>query len=239
MTRPGCASPAQPTDTLCQLLHRCLEATARRGWQGRLKVSSGSLEQPVLQGGRRTIYFITSRMPIECGKAQRGHGKPFTFDLEDNASGQEFFCCRKTGKNAHVELGGNALLSALKNEPYRQVLLCLHGFSNLPDDNDPGIVKDYWDDQNRRPQRLRARADDAAIHGLAELGRIQPGRRPLPEAHQRAGPFDGQPRAAARQAGQAFSASARRLRPRGRGQALAGVPESTIHPLGARRAQPL
>jgi len=123
------------------------------------------------------MYFITSRMPIECGKAQRGHGKPFTFDLEDNASGQEFFCCRKTGKNAHVELGGKPMLSALKNEPYRQVLLYLHGFSNLPDDifanaqefqdlcdakkkhevlvlpviwpcdNKLGIVRDYWDDQ--------------------------------------------------------------------------------------------
>ena len=80
------------------------------------------------------MYFITSRMPLERDKAQRGPGKPYTFDLEDNASGQEFFCCRTTDKNTHVELGGNALLSALKNEPYRQLLLYLHGFSNLPDD---------------------------------------------------------------------------------------------------------
>ena len=123
------------------------------------------------------MYFITSRMPIERTTDQRGPGKPFTFDLEDNASGQEFFCCQKTGKKNNVEVGGMALLAALKEAPYRQVLLYIHGFSNLPEDvfanaqefqnlcdakkkgevlvvpviwpcdNDRGIVKDYWDDQ--------------------------------------------------------------------------------------------
>lgn len=123
------------------------------------------------------MYFITSRMPVERAAAQRGPGQPYTFDLEDNASGQEFFCCERTGKNRHVELGGKALLSALKAAKFRQVLLYIHGFSNLPEDvfanaqefqdlcdakkkgevlvlpviwpcdNDLGIVKDYWDDQ--------------------------------------------------------------------------------------------
>jgi esterase/lipase superfamily enzyme len=73
--------------------------------------------------------------------------------------------------------GGFNLMSALKTSPYRQLLIYLHGFSNLPEavfdgaaefqalcdqakqnealvlpiiwpcDDDFGVVKDYWDDQ--------------------------------------------------------------------------------------------
>jgi esterase/lipase superfamily enzyme len=103
--------------------------------------------------------------------------RKFEFDLRNNApSNSVFFCDRQEG-DLIIEIGGVNFLTELKQVPYRQILLYIHGFSNLPYDvfeaasefqklcnskldhevlvvpiiwpcdNDIGIIKDYWDDQ--------------------------------------------------------------------------------------------
>ena len=58
----------------------------------------------------------------------------FVFDLKNNSSSRSFFCCRLIKKGKHKEIGSKALLSEIKASGYRQILLYLHGFSNLPED---------------------------------------------------------------------------------------------------------
>lgn len=87
-----------------------------------------------------------------------------------------FFCQRQADGHC-IEIGGTNFMLQLKSADYRQVLIYIHGFSNLPQDvfaaaeelqrfcdlrnahellvvpiiwpcdDDLGIVKDYWDDQ--------------------------------------------------------------------------------------------
>jgi esterase/lipase superfamily enzyme len=126
------------------------------------------------------MFFITSRQPTN--NTEPALNTSFVFDLKNNSSSRSFFCCRRIKKDHHEEIGSKQLLSAIKHSKYRQVLLYIHGFSNLPEDvfhdalefqqlcdkkqagevlvipviwpcdNDLGIVKDYWDDQKAADQ---------------------------------------------------------------------------------------
>lgn len=121
------------------------------------------------------MLFITNRFPK--GSIQTRAGRKFEFDLRNNAPSNSVFFCKRNGDGTITEVGGMNFLTALKNSEYRQILLYIHGFSNLPDDifaaaaefqelcaqkdarevlvvpviwpcdDDLGIVKDYWDDQ--------------------------------------------------------------------------------------------
>lgn len=126
------------------------------------------------------MLFITSRMPAI--NTEPDLNRDFVFDLGNNSSSRGFFCCRRIEEGAFEEIGSRNLLSAIKDSEYRQVLLYIHGFSNLPEDvfrkteelqtlcdkkkdrevlvvpviwpcdNDLGIIKDYWDDQKAADQ---------------------------------------------------------------------------------------
>ena len=126
------------------------------------------------------MLFITSRQPTNNTEPELNTN--FVFDLENNSSSRGFFCCRRIKKDVHEEIGSKNLLSAIKDSKYRQVLIYIHGFSNLPEhvfdnvqefqslcnkekngevlvipiiwpcDNDLGLVKDYWDDQKSADQ---------------------------------------------------------------------------------------
>ncbi|WP_275099779.1 alpha/beta hydrolase [Sedimenticola hydrogenitrophicus] len=121
------------------------------------------------------MLFITNRFPKQSIRSRAG--RKFDFDLDNNAASNSIFFCEKTGDQAYTEIGSIDFLSRLKLAPQRQLLIYLHGFSNLPTsvfraveefqalcdekrpdevlvvpliwpcDNDVGIVKDYWDDQ--------------------------------------------------------------------------------------------
>ncbi|NDY71243.1 hypothetical protein DO021_06750 [Desulfobacter hydrogenophilus] len=121
------------------------------------------------------MLFITNRFPRQSIRSRRG--RKFDFDLDNNAPSNSVFFCEKTGEDSYIELGSINFLSQLKEAPYRQILIYIHGFSNLPKnvfkaaeefqglcdikkkreilvvpliwpcDNNLGIVKDYWDDQ--------------------------------------------------------------------------------------------
>lgn len=121
------------------------------------------------------MLFITNRFPK--GSIQSIVDRKFEFDLKNNAPSNSVFFCKKDEDGGITEVGGMNFLSTLKTSEYRQILLYIHGFSNLPNDvfkaasefqslcdkkdneeilvvpiiwpcdNDLGIIKDYWDDQ--------------------------------------------------------------------------------------------
>lgn len=121
------------------------------------------------------MLFITNRFPK--GSIKTEIGRPFAFDLGNNAPSNSVFFCERKGRKRLIELGGLNFMSQLKTARYRQILLYIHGFANLPEDvfaaaeecqqlcdrksphevlvvpviwpcdNDMGLVKDYWDDQ--------------------------------------------------------------------------------------------
>ncbi|MCI0490181.1 MAG: alpha/beta hydrolase [Blastocatellia bacterium] len=126
------------------------------------------------------MLFITNRTPKQSIRSRAG--RKFDFDLNDNAPSNSVFFCERTGAGDYTEIGSKELLSRLKQSPYRQLVVYIHGFSNLPEqvfpaadefqrlcdakkanevlvvpliwpcDNDIGIVKDYWDDQKSADQ---------------------------------------------------------------------------------------
>jgi len=126
------------------------------------------------------MIFITNRFPKQS--IQTKIGRNFDFDLNNNASSNSVFYCERNAKNKYTEIGSQELLTRLKKSKYRQILIYIHGFSNLPEDvfsgadefqklcdkkkkdevlvipliwpcdNDKGIVQDYWDDQKAADQ---------------------------------------------------------------------------------------
>ena len=134
------------------------------------------------------MLFITNRFPKQSIRTRIG--RKFDFDLDNNAASNSVFFCERTAEQAHTEIGNVAFLSRLKQAPYRQLLVYIHGFSNLPEsafsaaqelqtlcdgrkkgevlvvpliwpcDNDLGIIKDYWDDQ---------KAADASAYSFARI----------------------------------------------------------------------
>jgi esterase/lipase superfamily enzyme len=121
------------------------------------------------------MLFITNRFPKQS--IQSRAGRVFDFDLRNNAPSNSVFFCRQEEDGTNIEVGGLNFMSELKQSSHRQLLLYIHGYSNLPADvfkaatefqqlcdgksdkevlvipviwpcdNDLGIVKDYWDDQ--------------------------------------------------------------------------------------------
>lgn len=121
------------------------------------------------------MLYITNRFPKQSIRSRTGRN--FDFDLDNNAPSNSVFFCEHTGDGSNTEIGSINFLTRLKESTYRQLLVYIHGFSNLPEDvfkavdefqalcdtkkdrevlvvpliwpcdNDLGIVKDYWDDQ--------------------------------------------------------------------------------------------
>lgn len=121
------------------------------------------------------MLFITCRFPT--GSIRSKVGRKFIFDLKNNAPSNSIFFCQREADQSITEIGGINFLNILKQSSARQILLYIHGFSNLPEqvftavsefqslcdqydpkevlvvpiiwpcDDDIGIVQDYWDDQ--------------------------------------------------------------------------------------------
>ncbi|PSL18478.1 alpha/beta hydrolase [Shimia abyssi] len=126
------------------------------------------------------MLFVTNRFPTQSIRTRRG--RKFNFDLKNNAPSNSIFFCEKGNGDDHTEIGSLDFLQRLKDSDYRQVMIFVHGFNNLPDyifemaqdlqtlcdakkdkevlvvpliwpcDNDLGIVSDYWDDQKSADQ---------------------------------------------------------------------------------------
>jgi len=121
------------------------------------------------------MLFITNRFFRESIRTKKGRN--VRFNLKNNAPSNSVFFCEQKDNGDLVELGNESFFNSLKNSPYRELLMFIHGFSNMPDeilrranqmqlffdrfekklvqvvpmiwpcDNDFGIIKDYWDDQ--------------------------------------------------------------------------------------------
>lgn len=126
------------------------------------------------------MLFITTRFPKQSIRTRPG--RVFDFDLNNNAAGNSVYFCERKAKEKYIEIGSKDFLIKLKGSKYRQILIYIHGFSNLPEtvfkgaaefqklcnlkkkdevlvvpiiwpcDNDFGIVQDYWDDQKSADQ---------------------------------------------------------------------------------------
>ena len=127
------------------------------------------------------MLFITNRFPKQSIRFRRH--RRFDFDLENNAPSNSVFYCDRADDGSCSEVGSQLFLQRVKAANRRQILIYIHGFSNLPEtvfkgamefqqlcdqkkqdevlvvwpcDNDLGIVKDYWDDQKAADSSAQA-----------------------------------------------------------------------------------
>jgi esterase/lipase superfamily enzyme len=77
------------------------------------------------------MLFITNRSPK--GSIRTKKGRPYKFDLSKNAPSNSIYCCERLGEDNYIEIGSNGLMSQLKDCDAKQILLYIHGFSNLPE----------------------------------------------------------------------------------------------------------
>ncbi|MHC4268410.1 MAG: alpha/beta hydrolase [Planctomycetota bacterium] len=100
------------------------------------------------------MLFITNRAINEDKKTVPG--RKISFDINDNLSGQDVFFCERKGKDKYIELGNEQFFKKLKSSKAKQILIFIHGYSNLPephvfprssmlqtlfDDKEKGLVK--------------------------------------------------------------------------------------------------
>jgi len=81
------------------------------------------------------MLFITNRALNE-GLTPSGVTalpRSVSFNLSNNQAGQSVYFCRRNSKDNYSEIGSQALLTELKNANTREILLYIHGFSNLPE----------------------------------------------------------------------------------------------------------
>jgi esterase/lipase superfamily enzyme len=76
------------------------------------------------------MLFITNRSINEDKKLKPG--RKITLDIDDNRAGQDVYFCENKGKDNYIELGSVQFLNRLKSSREKQILIYIHGYSNLP-----------------------------------------------------------------------------------------------------------
>ena len=79
------------------------------------------------------MLFITNRFPKQSIRTKIN--RKFDFDLRNNAPSNSVFFCQRKRKNAYIEIGSIEFLRRIKASQYKQILVYIHGFSNLPEDH--------------------------------------------------------------------------------------------------------
>ena len=100
------------------------------------------------------MLFITNREPE--GSIRPKVGLPFKFDLNKNSASNSIYCCERLDEANYIEVGSDALMTKLKQSNAKQILLYIHGFSNLPEpDIFPRVEKlqTYFD--NKQPNLIQ------------------------------------------------------------------------------------
>ena len=77
------------------------------------------------------MLFITNRNFRQSKRTRIG--RKVDFDLNDNEAGQSVYFCERRDKESYVEIGNRNFFKALKESKYEQVMLYIHGYSNLPE----------------------------------------------------------------------------------------------------------
>lgn len=77
------------------------------------------------------MLFITNRAPK--GSIRTTKNRTFKFDLNNNSPANSAYFCQRNSKGDYTEVGSQSLMAQLKSSPAQQILLMIHGFSNLPE----------------------------------------------------------------------------------------------------------
>lgn len=121
------------------------------------------------------MLFVTNRFPTQSVKSRRN--RRWTFDIGNNAAMNSLYFCEAGPDGEHTEILSGPFFRKLRRDDCNQVLLYVHGFNVppataleqagalqdlfdatapsevrvvpmiWPTDDDPGVLKDYWDDQ--------------------------------------------------------------------------------------------
>lgn len=79
------------------------------------------------------MLFITNRTINESDRLKPG--RKITIDYKSNLACQSVYFCERTKKEEYTELGGVNFMNALKASKAEQILIAIHGFSNLPEED--------------------------------------------------------------------------------------------------------
>ena len=77
------------------------------------------------------MLFITNREPK--GSIRSKKGRPFQFDLNKNSPSNSVYFCKRNAKDDYQEICIEDFMGQLKSCQVKQLLLFVHGFSNLPE----------------------------------------------------------------------------------------------------------
>lgn len=77
------------------------------------------------------MLFITNCEPK--GSIRTKKGRDYNFDLNKNSPSNSVYFCHREGEDKYAELGSTDFMARLKESSAKQVLLYIHGFSNLPE----------------------------------------------------------------------------------------------------------
>lgn len=80
------------------------------------------------------MFFITNRQP-KGDFSKQTSGVNYEFDLDRNASCNSVYYCERSKKGDYLELGSLELMRQLKVSKAKNILLFIHGFSNLPEED--------------------------------------------------------------------------------------------------------
>lgn len=80
------------------------------------------------------MFFITNRQP-KGDFSEQTAGKKYDFDLDRNAPCNSVYYCQRSKKENYLEIGSLELMKRLKLSKAKSILLFIHGFSNLPEDD--------------------------------------------------------------------------------------------------------
>lgn len=84
-----------------------------------------------------SMLFITNRALNE-GQTPIGGDFPsvpraVSFNLDNNDPENSVYFCHRNNQNNYIEIGGEEFLTRLKNSQAKEILLYIHGYSNLPE----------------------------------------------------------------------------------------------------------
>jgi len=79
------------------------------------------------------MLFITNR-PLQEGP-DTVPGRKVHFKLDNNSAEQSVYFCRRDAQDDYTEIGSQAFMQAIKDSSAAQILIYIHGYSNLPEPN--------------------------------------------------------------------------------------------------------
>lgn len=83
-----------------------------------------------------------------CSELSYFFPKSVAFDLSSNAPSNEVYFCKRESQAKYAEIGSAEFLRKVKHSHYDQILIYIHGFNNLPEDDifkNSKLLQEYFD----------------------------------------------------------------------------------------------